>query len=70
MNNSSRIGRIARLPHSVREQLNLKLHDGVPAKSILPWLNSLTEVKAILAADFENRPTDARRVSAVLAHAR
>src|SRR3954468_6317546 len=50
MNNLSRIGKVARLPHSLREQLNLRLLDHEPAKSILPWLNSLPEVKAILAA--------------------
>jgi hypothetical protein len=63
MNTTSRIGKIARLPHSIREQLNLKLHDGIPAKSILPWLNSLPEVKAILAADFDNRPISKQNLS-------
>jgi len=63
MNIISRIGKIARLPHSLREQLNLKLHDGLPAKSILPWLNSLPEVKAILATDFDNRPISKQNLS-------
>ena len=60
---TSRIGKIARLPYSIREQLNLKLHDGISAKSILPWLNSLPEVKAVLAADFDNRPISKQNLS-------
>src|SRR5712672_2054430 len=60
---TSRIGKIARLPYSIREQLNLQLHDGIPAKSILPWLNSLPEVKALLAADFDNRPISKQNLS-------
>jgi hypothetical protein len=63
MKTTPRIGKIARLPHAIREQLNLKLLDGVPAKSILPWLNSLPEAKAILAADFENRPINKQNLS-------
>src|SRR6266404_7582993 len=63
MNTTSHIGKIARLPHNLREQLNLKLHDGLPAKSILPWLNSLPEVKAILAADFDHRPISKQNLS-------
>src|SRR5712664_89126 len=63
MNTTTHIGKIARLPHSIRAQLNLKLHDGIPAKSILPWLNSLPEVKAILAADFDNRPINKQNLS-------
>src|SRR5215471_11151907 len=63
MNTTTRLGKIARLPHSIREQLNLKLHDGIPAKSILPWLNSLPEVQAILAADFDNRSITKQNLS-------
>jgi hypothetical protein len=63
MNTTTRLGKIARLPHSIREQLNLKLHDGLTAKSILPWLNSLPEVQAILAADFDNRPITKQNLS-------
>jgi hypothetical protein len=48
--------KIARLPHSLREQLNRRLHDGEPAAPILEWLNALPEVQAILADSFEGRP--------------
>src|SRR6266850_3985206 len=60
---TSRIGKIARLPYSIREQLNLKLHDGIPAKSILPWLNSLPRSQSILAADFDSRPITKQNLS-------
>src|SRR5215471_7108065 len=63
MNTTTRLGKSARLPHSIREQLNLKLHDGIPAKSVLPWLNGLPEVQAILAADFDNRPVNKQNLS-------
>src|SRR5215475_4964078 len=63
MNTTTRIGKIARIPHSIREQLNLRLHDHQPHKTILPWLNSLPEVKAVLAADFDNRPITKQNLS-------
>src|SRR5262245_46807937 len=49
-------GKIARLPHQIRQQLNRRIHDGEQGKSILKWLNALPEVKAVLDADFEGRP--------------
>ena len=52
----ARRGKIARLPRDIREQLNRRLEDGEQAVRLAEWLNSLPEVKAILATDFENRP--------------
>jgi hypothetical protein len=63
MNTTTRIGKIARLSHQLREQLNLRLHDHQPHKTILPWLNSLLEVKAVLAAHFDNRPITKQNLS-------
>jgi hypothetical protein len=40
------IGKIARLPHQIRHPLNERLLDGQKAKTILPWLNSLSEVRS------------------------
>jgi hypothetical protein len=45
-------GKIARLPGDVREQLNQRLLDGQSASAILPWLNDLAPVKAVLTAQF------------------
>lgn len=49
----ARNGKIAKLPLSIREELNLRLLDGQPASKILPWLNALPEVIATLQEDFE-----------------
>src|SRR6266404_3941898 len=50
-----RTGKIARLPHDIREQLNRRLNDGEQAHSILKWLNSIPEIQAVLAAGFDGR---------------
>ncbi|SPE59602.1 hypothetical protein SBV1_3350003 [Verrucomicrobia bacterium] len=48
----TRKGKIARLPHEIRERLNGRLQNGEPGKPLAEWLNSLPEVRAILAAEF------------------
>jgi len=48
-------GKIARLPRAVRDELNQRLDNGEPGSVILPWLNSLPEVHAVLAKHFGNR---------------
>ncbi len=50
------IGKIARLPHEVREELNRRLRDGEEGRRLLEWLNSLPEVRAVLEADFGGEP--------------
>jgi hypothetical protein len=37
----TRISKIARLPKTIREQLNHRLDNGEFGKTILPWLNGL-----------------------------
>ena len=49
-------GKIARLPVKVRDEVNRRLHDGQSGRKLLPWLNALPEVQAILAAEFEGVP--------------
>jgi len=46
--NPTRKGKIARLPASLREELNRRLHDGESAPRILAWLHSLPEVLSVL----------------------
>ena len=46
-------GKISSLPHAIREQLNLRLEDHQDSDTILPWLNSLPEVQAILKEKFD-----------------
>src|SRR5208337_3372429 len=49
-------GKIARLPHQIREQLNVRMRNAEKAKPLLQWLNSLPEVQAVLAAQFGGVP--------------
>jgi hypothetical protein len=53
---ASHNGKIARLPHLLREEIHTRLRDGQPAKQIVAWLNALAEVKAMLASAFGARP--------------
>ncbi len=59
----TRTGKIARLPVSIRDQLNRRLLDNEPGPSILDWLNSLPEVQTILAAEFASQPVSAANLS-------
>jgi hypothetical protein len=59
----TRHGKIARLPHALREELNTRLHDGEPGSALLPWLNGLPAVQAVLAAHFGGRPVSESNVS-------
>ena len=59
----TRTGKIARLPHAIREQLNQRLRDGELGKTVAPWLNSLPEVQAVLAADFAGQPISPQNLS-------
>jgi hypothetical protein len=59
----TRKSKIARLPHALREQLNRRLHDGVPGSALLKWLNALPEVQAILALDFAGKSITKQNLS-------
>ena len=52
----TRKGKIARLPLSIREQINRRLQNGDESKQIAEWLNVLPEVIAVLAAEFDAQP--------------
>jgi len=52
----TRIGKIARLPLAIREQLNYRLLDNERAAPLVSWLNALPEVQAMLAEIFAGRP--------------
>ena len=45
--------KIARLPQGIREQINRRLQNGGSAKEIGEWVNTQSEVKAFMAAEFE-----------------
>ncbi|PWU12510.1 MAG: hypothetical protein C5B50_21280 [Verrucomicrobia bacterium] len=52
----ARLGKIARLPHAIREQINLRLQNGESGQPILNWLNSLPEVRSIVESEFGGQP--------------
>ncbi len=60
----ARNGKIARLPESIRAELNQRLRDGHTSCTILPWLNSLPEVQHIVATHFDSKPITKSNLSA------
>jgi len=61
--NTARNGKIARLPHAIREQLNRRIQDAQPGENILAWLNALPEVQTILADQFNGLPLSKQNLS-------
>lgn len=59
----ARQGKIARLPHALREQVNQRLLDGKPASAILRWLNSEADAIATWDTHFEGSPATAQNIS-------
>jgi len=59
----ARIGKIARLPEALRLQLNSLLQDGGEGKQIVQWLNSLPEVRKVLADKFDGRPINEQNLT-------
>jgi len=59
----TRIGKIARLPHKIRDELNSRLLDGHRAKDLVPWLNSLDETKRLIDFAFNGNPISEQNVS-------
>jgi hypothetical protein len=48
--------RIARLPDTIREQINRRLEKGEAGQQIADWLNTLPEVNSVMAAAFAGLP--------------
>jgi hypothetical protein len=61
---SQRRGKIARLPREIREELNVRLDDGLEADQILPWLNDLPDVREVVAEQFNGVPISPQNLSA------
>src|SRR5690349_7257497 len=57
------IGKISSLPASIQAQLNQRLLNGETARTILPWLNSLPESKALLKEQFNGTPITKQNLS-------
>ena len=59
----TRVGKIARLPRAIREQLNRRLEDGESGVDAVAWLNAQPEVQSVLQAQFGGRPISEQNVS-------
>jgi len=55
----TRNGKIARLPHGIREELNHRLRDNVPGPKICEWVNRLPECRKV-CAEFARRGGNAK----------
>ncbi len=61
--NSTRTGKIARLPARLREELNARLHNGEKGCRLVEWLNGLPEVQTIIVDQFGGRPIRPQNLS-------
>jgi hypothetical protein len=52
----TRNGKIARLPKSIREELNRRMEDGWQNVKLVAWLNELPEVRQVLREQFHDEP--------------
>ena len=52
----NRNSKIASLPQAIREQLNRHMQNGDAPAQIAEWLNTMSEVKAVMAAEFDGAP--------------
>jgi len=59
----TRKGKIARLPHAIRNDLNRRIRDNQCGQFILDWLNEIPEVNQILAASFSAEPISDQNLS-------
>jgi len=59
----TRIGKIARLPKPVRDELALRLRNAEPGRDLVKWLNGLPHVRAVLEQQFEGRPITEQNLS-------
>jgi hypothetical protein len=59
----ARNGKIARLPHDVREELNVRLERSEPSPQLLAWLNALPAVRAFVQREFGGKPVSKQNLS-------
>jgi hypothetical protein len=59
----SRIGKIARLPRPLREQLNQRLENGESGPLLVDWLNRLPDVNLVMKRNFDGRPITEQNLS-------
>jgi len=59
----ARNGKIARLPHPVREELNLRLERSQQSPQLLAWLNALPEAQELVRNEFGGEPVSKHNLS-------
>lgn len=58
-----RIGKIARLPQFVRNQLNRRIEDGEPGRPVVEWLNAHPAVQEVVVCCFGGRAITEQNLS-------
>ena len=53
-----RVGKIARLPGLIRNELNERMEEGEPSDTLLEWINDLSETQQIIACSDALHPQD------------
>lgn len=61
--NTTRTGKIARLPQPVREELNHRMENGESGTSLCAWLHAQPEVQSVLSREFGRRPINAQNLT-------
>ena len=59
----SRPGKIARLPHEVRTELNRRMNNNEPGETLLGWLNGQAAVRTVLNEQFEGAEISKQNLS-------
>ncbi len=59
----ARQGKIARLPHALREQVNVRLLNGESAATVLQWLNAQPAAVAVFKQLFNGEPATEQNLS-------
>jgi hypothetical protein len=59
----TRVGKIARLPRPIREQLNQRLENGESGVELVAWLNGQRKVQSVMKARFGGRSISEQNLS-------
>jgi hypothetical protein len=59
----TRNGKIARLPHDVREEINLRLERSERSPQLLAWLNAQPPVQEVVRSEFGGEPVSKHNLS-------
>jgi hypothetical protein len=61
--NTTRTGKIARLPRAIRDELNQRLYNGQKGRDLVAWLNTLPESQAAVGTEFAGKPIRPQNLS-------